>query len=338
MSAPTPDPAVNNKIAVLEGQVYGDVARDVTVEAIQKIIQLMEGVSGRKNLVWIAQRFDTIFNPQFGPPLARILLGQANIAVYPVMVCSLQASGVFNMRVSGRPQALPMPDLEIQFRNRKLGESLGGSGFNDAADALDAVRSAEEDATNYYVLGFYPAEKDLDGSTHQLTLEVAKKVAARPELVLHYRQVYLASKPASANPEQKPALADLFRSPLDATAIGLTAAIVADPAKPGARQIRATVDLADIQLRREDGRVVGSFQMASRFEYKETDVLMVTEPIVKTVSINLTDAELEATRASGYLVTQAMPDGLKPGQAHIVVQDAANGAAGSLRVPIPEAR
>src|ERR1019366_3263015 len=97
------------------------------------------------------------------------------------------------------------------------------------------------------------------------------------DLVTHYRQVYLASKPASAAPESKPSFADLFRSPLDSTAIGLTAAIVADTAKPGGRRLQVTVDLTGIQLRQENGRFVGSFQMATRYEAKESYTLMVTE-------------------------------------------------------------
>ena len=253
--APAQDSGPSGRIGALEALAVADEKRGISEEAIRKIIQQMQGVPGRKNLVWIAQGFNGIFNPPFGPPVVRDLLGAANIAVYPVMVRSLQDSGVFNMRAR---RALPMNDLQIQFNNRKLGESLGGTGFDDAADALTAVRTAEEDANNYYVLGFYPAEKDLDGTTHQLTLEVSKVVSKRPDLVTHYRQVYLASKPASAAPESKPSFADLFRSPLDSTAIGLTAAIVADTAKPGGRRLQVTVDLTGIQLRQENGRFVGS--------------------------------------------------------------------------------
>jgi VWFA-related protein len=328
------------EMAAAEGQVVGDVARQISVEAIQKIIQHMEGVPGRKNLVWIGQGLGIIFNPLFGPPEERILLGQANIAVYPVMVRSIMSSG----RGIAQSKGLPPPPgaglLEIQYQQSKFAGTLGGSGFTDAAEIQAAVTTAEEDANSYYVLGFYPAEKDLDGGTHQLTLEVSKRVAKRPDVFLTYRQVYLAAKPSSpvpagSGPEERLSIGDLFRSPLDATAIGLTAAIVTDPAKPGARQIQATIDLADIQLQHEDGQSVGSFQFAARFEYKDAGVLMVTPPVVQTVSINLTDAELAAARASGFLVTQSVPADVKPGSTHVVVQDAANGAAGSLRVPIP---
>jgi hypothetical protein len=299
----------------------------------------MEGVPGRKNLVWIGQGLGAILNPQFGPPVARNLLGAANIAVYPVMVRSIMSSGMG--RGIAESRGVPPPPgaglLEIQDEQRKFALTLGGSGFTDATQIQLAVSAAEEDANNYYVLGFYPADKDLDGGTHQLTLEVSKKVAKRPEVVLTYRQVYLATKSGTPD-EERPKLTDLLHSPIDATAIGLTAAIIPDTAKPGTRQVQAIVSLADIQLRREQDRWVGSFHAAVRFEYTDAAVLMVTPAVEQTVSLSFTDAELASKRAAGWQIAQPIPGDINRGSAHIVVQDAANGAAGSLRVPIPETR
>jgi VWFA-related protein len=326
-------------IAAAEAEVVLDEKRDISIEAIRKIIQHMEGVPGRKNLVWIGQGLGAILNPQFGPPVARNLLGAANIAVYPVMVRSIMSSGMG--RGIAESRGVPPPPgaglLEIQDEQRKFALTLGGSGFTDATQIQLAVSAAEEDANNYYVLGFYPADKDLDGGTHQLTLEVSKKVAKRPEVVLTYRQVYLATKSGTPD-EERPKLTDLLHSPIDATAIGLTAAIIPDTAKPGTRQVQAIVSLADIQLRREQDRWVGSFHAAVRFEYTDAAVLMVTPAVEQTVSLSFTDEELASKRAAGWQIAQPIPGDINRGSAHIVVQDAANGAAGSLRVPIPETR
>ena len=327
--------AADPEVDPLEKLVADDMKRDAALAAIKKIIQHMAGVPGRKNLVWMAGGFDALFNPQFQRPEARILLGQANIAVYPVMVRSLQDAGIpINARYTrGRPVApAHINDFNTQIRNRELGESLGGFGFDDAADALKAVQTAEEDANNYYVLGFYPADEDLDGGTHQLVLNISKRVAARPDLVLQYRQVYLASKPSSAIAEDTPTVEELFGSPLNATAIGLAANVVADRAKPGGRLVQVTIRLADLQLRHDKGRSIGSFQMVVKFEKSEAGVVTASPPVVQTVPINFTDAQLQEYG----VLTQAVPLGQKFSAAHIVVQDGTNGAAGSLRVPIPD--
>jgi VWFA-related protein len=310
------DPA----FAVLENQVFQDRKDAVTMDAMKTIIQHVAGVPGRKNLVWIAQGFN---------PKVRTLLGQANIAVYPVMTHFLTVPSMIGTDRLPSPHA--MSDVLAGEANRKFGQSFGGSFFGDAEDALQAVRAAEEDSGNYYVLGFYPAEKDLDGKKHELTLDVSKRVRARRDLAVQYRQEYLASKSGSASPDDRPSIESLFASPLNATSIGLAANIVADPAKPEASQIQIEVNLADLQLRREEGRAVGSFQMTVRFEREVDGVLKATDPIVRTVPVNFA-----AEKMQDYgLVTQPIPPGMKPSTAHIVVQDGSNGAAGSLRVPIP---
>jgi VWFA-related protein len=312
----------------MEAQALGDEKLAITRDAIRALVRHIEGIPGRKNLVWIGQQVP------LADKQARFLLGQANIAVYPVMVRSLLGSG--NIASS---RAAPAPPgafaIGMQLANQDRGRSLGGEGFGDAAEALTAVRAAEEDSKDYYVLGFYPAEADLDGATHQLTLDMSKKVSKRPDLTLQYRQVYLAAKPGAALQDAKPAVTDLLLSPLDATAIGLTASIEPDPSKPGARQIRTAIDLADLHLEREGERWTGSLEVSARLESKENGVILLTPTLTETLAISFTDAELQARRASGLVMTLPLPATARPGSAHIVVQDAATGTAGSVRIPIP---
>lgn len=337
---PGSDGGDNSHIAEVEEQVYRDIRTNGTVDAIRELVKHMQAVPGRRSIVWISGSFD-FFDPPFGPPVARGLLGAANIAVYPVSVRTLTTGGI--ARVDGLVGVKPSPGvvqrppgigvLEAQFDTMRLGESLGGSGFKDASEALKAVKAADADARNYYVLGFYPAEEDLDGTGHQVSLEVAKKVSKRADLTLEYRRIYMATK-ASASEERRPAIGDLIRDPLDATSIGLAARVMPDPHAPGRRVVETTVDLADIQLRREQDKWAGSFDVAMRLETMQNGTLMATPPMTLTVAVSLTDAELEAKRASGWVVTGPLPDDARTGFVHVVVEDAANGAAGSVRAPI----
>ncbi len=95
-----------------------------------------------------------------------------------------------------------------------------------------------------------------------------------------------------------------------------------------------TIDIKDIQLQPEGDRWVGSLQVSMRLESREGETSIVTEPVTDTVHFNLTNAEFEAARRSGLQLTQTLPAITRPGFAHIVVQGAGNGAAGSLRVPM----
>lgn len=299
--------------------------QQITLDAIKVIARHMQGVPGRKNLIWIGQQ------PWLASPEVRYALGQANIAVYPVMVRSLQSSGVLNMRGPSR-RAPPLYTLQVQTANSRLGESLGGTGFDDAGDALAAVATAENDSKDYYVLGFYPADADLNGDEHQLTVEVSKSLARRPGLTLQYRQVYLASKPETITADTKPGLASLFLSPLDATEIGITAVIEPDPQRAGDRQIRTTVSLGDVQLDRDGDHWTGALQASIRYEAEAE----ATQPISQKLSLSFTGAQLAAVKAGGLTVTYPLPGDGRARAAHIVVQDLTNGAAGSIRVPLPQ--
>jgi VWFA-related protein len=318
--------------------------KEMTDDAVRKIIHDTAGITGRKNLLWLAQGF-LAFNSapgMCGPPVAGPMLGQANIATYPVMVRSLVSAGIF--RAESRRSLMtppPMRDLDIQYYDRKLGESLGGEGFKDANEISTAFRTAQDDSSNYYVLGFYPAESDLGGGTHQLTVDVPHSVSRRAGFGMRYRQTYRAAKPGTkGEPEDDDgalSLSDIFRDPLDAAAIGLSAAVKPDPERPGANLLAMTIDLTDIQLRPEGDRWVGTFQVSMRLESHAGEAA-AGDPIIHTVNLNLTNAEFETARRAGLQLTQSLPENTPLGFAHIVVQSAANGAVGSLRVPIADLR
>jgi len=312
------------------GPAGGGLARqdervNIATDAIEEIVKHLQGVPGRKSVVWIAQSFD-FFNPRFGQPTAQILLGQANVAVYPVMVRSIARAPAF---ARGMP-----PYLAIENQTRKLGESLGGSGFADVTEALTAVRTAEEDAKNYYVLGFYPAEEDLDGSSHQITLELPKAVTKRPDLTVHYRQTYSAQRVPASGTSSAASVTELFRDPLNAAGIGLTASIAPDNQKQGGRLIQVAIDAGDIRYQKDGDHFVGSLQVAMRLESTNSSGPIATNVITSNLSIKLSEAEVVAAKGAKVPISIPLPADLKPGSVHIVVRDTTNGAVGSLRVPI----
>jgi VWFA-related protein len=330
----------DEKIDGVENVVIKCIKKSMTENAIQAIIHHAEGVPGRKNLLWLAEGFHAFSSEPdvCGPPRAGPMLGQANFATYPVMVRSILATGMASAEFRRMAPPGPMVVLDMEHNIRVRGESLGGTGFTDASELSTAFRTAQNDSSNYYVLGFYPAESDLGGGTHQLTVDVPHSVSRRAGFTMRYRQTYRAAEPgtkgeAEENGEQL-SLLDIFHAPMDATEIGLTAAIRPDPARQGARSIAMTIDLADIQLQPQGARWVGSMQVSMRLESKEGGTPVVTEPVTDTVHFNLTNAEFEAARRAGLQITRTLPATTRAGFAHIVVQGTGNGAAGSLRVPM----
>jgi VWFA-related protein len=328
------------KIEEAENVVIQCIKKRMTEDAVSAIIHHTEAIPGRKNLLWLGQGFRALNSSTdvCGPAKAGPMLGQANFATYPVMVRSLLASGMASAETRRMRPPTQVSALDIQYYNRLRGESLGGTGFDDASQLSAAFRKAQSDSSNYYVLGFYPAESDLGGGTHQLTVDVPRALSRRAGFEIRYRQTYRAEKqgtPGEAEENGAPlSLLDIFRAPMDAAAIGLTAAIKPDPARPGALMIAMKIDLADIQLQRQGDRWIGSLQLSMRLESKEGATPVVTEPITDTVHFNLTDAEFDAERRSGLPLMRPLPANTSPGVVHVVVQNAGNGAAGSVRVPV----
>ena len=320
---PVSDGLIRNSIAATAGQEAANAAsirEDITVRALRLIIQHLAGVTGRKNLVWLQQE------PRIPTQVMAMLL-QANISLYPVLIRGVGESGVLSgtFASSGRLPALMGNAQCIECARRHavedLGAATGGAGFTDSLDLTTAMRTAEEDAANSYVLGYYPAEELLDGRYHK----IAVKVPGR-SLQLRYRPGYLATR--TAPPMSTLSAQALLNDPLDSTGVGLSARILADPNTPGKRQIRLVIDLHDIHLESKGGQNTGEFEvvMANPFTHWSRSA---------RIPINVSDAQLQQDLQSGLTLTLSGVDP-QTGEIHIAVRDRNTGAAGSLRVPLPK--
>ena len=288
---------------------YGDLldlGRDevhgrITMQALKLIIQHLSAVPGRRNLVWLMHDTSHV------PPAVVAMAQQANIVLYPVLV-----------RLTGGElcQGGNLPGAD------DLAAATGGRAFYDVLDLPFAVQTTEEDTGTAYVLGYYPPEEMLDGKYHRIAVKLngAKKPAE-----IHYRPGYLATKVAFRTPP--PSLGELFSDPADFSSIGLTGLASPQAEHPGFYDVHVTVDLHDIHLEAKDGRFTGAVDVS------------VPDPSIKDtaktgrVAVNFTDKELPEALEKGLRISIS---GAEPesGAILIVVRDAANGIAGSLRIPV----
>jgi hypothetical protein len=164
----------------------------------------------------------------------------------------------------------------------------------------------------------------LDGTYHKITVKLHHKAHE-----VDYRPGYLATKVPAPTPALP--LADLFEGRIDATGIGLAAQATPEPEHPGFFDVRVVMDLHDIHLDRKDDHFTGAFDLS------------VPDPSTKgairtgTFALNLTDQQLAEALENGLALNLAgaRPDG---GEIRVVVRDRATGVAGSLRIPIANAR
>ncbi len=162
--------------------------------------------------------------------------------------------------------------------------------------------------------------------------EIKVKVK-RPALRVRYRLGYFALPEQPLNEKQREAvMRDAVWSPLDATALGLTARGEA-PDEPGAKalKLRVLIDPREITLQVQDGRWVGSL-----------DILFVQRSaegrdlggVSQTLNMRLQRPRYEAIMRDGLILIRDLEIAIGADQLRVVVRDASSGALGSLSIPL----
>jgi VWFA-related protein len=314
------------------------------------IARHLANVPGRKSLLWITTSFP-LFWPE--PPAPAVVdfrkemeegaraLNDANVALYAVDARGIMGalSGLTPIQNAefgaitqlGGQQLSSLADLRRQMLRGEpispygllteqfLAGLTGGLAFFNKSNAIEeSIQAAIDDGELVYTLGFYPAEGTMP-SVHDLKVEVGQ-----PGVRLRYRKNYFVSKTAMEN--ERASLEDLLKDSMNATQLELVAEPTPDPVRPGSWDVRATVDLHDVQLERQGNIWVGRVDVSFLLEGSRN-----FGTITRTVEIP--DKQLAAYLGKGIVVNHAVQlDGGSARVLRIVAQDRATGAAGSVRV------
>ena len=242
-------------------------------------------------------------------------LNNANLAIYPVDARGLVASA--SSRIASRV-----------YRNQATMEDLagrtGGRAFINTNDIAGAIRTAVEDSSVTYTLGFYPQNDKFDNSFH--TLKV--KLMEFPHLDLRYRHGYLdQTAPAQDEKLRRAALADSVVSPLDANGIGLRATVRLTGA---GFDLNLRVDPKSIQLDPQGDRWAGKLDLL----FVEMDAHgKQVYGVDDTLSMELRQPNYERLQQEGLLYHRLIPRDVKASELRVIVRDTATGALGSITAP-----
>lgn len=294
-----------------------------TLEALESIAGHLDGLPGRKNIVWLSGRFPFAFYPHRQTDLADEvdnatlnwmenvghLLTTANIAVYPVDVRGPGNDG----------------DSYVAGVMREIAEMTGGRSFYGTNDIGAAITSAVDDAQVVYSLGFYPSDPAQDRSFRTIDVEVGREGADT-----RHRPGYFAFGGLSGQAPEL-GLADLLVGTLDATSIGLVSRAREVEEQPGNYLLLVLADMNDLSVATGEGRHTGEIDLASFFESSEDGTISVFP--AEALPINLSDEEYAVAVETGFLITKVVTTEGHAGRIRVVVRDRATGAAGSLWVP-----
>jgi len=237
------DQFLNESNQVLASAVNLDRAR-ITIDAFLSIANHLSQLPGRKNVIWVTGGLP------FSIAGAARALNRANIGLYPVdarglvgLPALLTASGPGYGRTI-RPGSISFSPGGLNTL-RELADLTGGRAFYDTNDISGAIRTAVQDTTVTYLLGFYPDPDSLDGKFHELKVQVK-----RPGLEVRCRRGYYAVKESLASEKVNLGnLATALWSPLESSAIALEAHIQrTDQPRPNSLDIQWSVDISTLHL------------------------------------------------------------------------------------------
>jgi VWFA-related protein len=306
---------------------------DITTAAFTTIARQLEGLPGRKKLIWITAALPLTFTQEvtrndvvlqefnnLSPQLfaATRIMNDANVALYPIDPRGVMFAG----------EGLSDPGITAMIR---LAEMTGGKAFYNNNDLTAGLDAATTDTDVTYTLGYYPTEQEIDGSFHAITVRVH-----RPGVEVRYRKGYSAEqpRPSLTEKQRKGTLNAWVQEPLDATSIQIRASARRVANRPGYYAVEVTVDPAGLALAETNGRFLGEFDLA---------VVPFVERKFKGlhqhIKVNLTGDRLIEARSTGIVVLNAVKVTDNKGkplsdELKVVVMDRSTGKAGSVLIPL----
>lgn len=311
----------------------------------QAIAQHLQGVPGRKNLVWISSTlplniygFDlqamlserdatnsqvpSLANPtptpQFANPDIRYAqlrsfarqLSNADISVYPIDANTLSEGG----------------HSEAQWAAADLiASETGGRAVFDSNGLDQHLREIVAETSATYQLGYYPGNARWDGKYHRVEVRLRRK-----GLKVLCRKGYVAAdQPASQSPDA--ALRSAAKSAVDDASIGVALNVSSNPLEWGPEKVVVKLDIRDIHFDQSDGRWRASVDVGFAELSKDGRILGGPEDHLDLALLPETYSNAEAR---GWFYPKDLFLSPEVEKLRVIVRDLATARIGSVSVRV----
>jgi len=327
-------------------------AIETTMNAFLGIAWSLSGIPGRKSLIWATGGFPfAISNPAAVPggylsslyERTMAALTEAQISVYPVDVRGLTVSSP--MGDASQSRVRTGPGLAQQISNRswlqqssidtlnEFADMTGGKAFYNTNDLASSFKRAADDASSYYLVGYYLDKSNNHAGWRQLKVKVDKKdteVRARKGFFVTNATIHLDRARTSD-------LSYALTSPIEGTGVPVTVkwlGISGDGAKKDASfQIHLPPNSVSIEGSEGQNHLNFDFAVAA-FDNNSKKGQPPAITIGKTITSAVPDAQMAVLRSNGIGMKNTIE--LGPGQytVRVVVRDNVTGKIGSVTTPL----
>ena len=347
--APSSDPDAAMQAFVERGDaIYSQFqqqnAIETTMNAFLGIAWSLSGVPGRKSLIWATGGFPfTILSPDAVPNgyLSTLYertmeaLSESQISVYPVDIRGLVSSSpVGEASRSSKPTTRQinnrawLQQSSIDSLN-EFADMTGGKAFYNTNDLASSFKRAADDASSYYLLGYYLDTHNNHAGWRQLKVKVDKKdteVRAR-------KGFFVTNATVHAELTRNSDMSYALSSPIEGTGVPVTVEWVS---VGGEGEKKKAVFLARMP---PNGLVIDpATQNNLNFDFAAVAWSDKDGKEASRAALNFTktlpEEQLAAIRASGVHFTNALQLGPGKYTVRFVVRDNVTGKVGSVTAPL----
>ena len=333
--APSVPPALAQTLTGIEatiGDFDAQLKMQITVDALRGLARQAAGIPGRKILIWLTAGsgfggFESIGQTTFHDDFrqAAQLLTDARVAVYPVDARGLVAFDPANM-------AAGMAGLVTMHQGMNaIASWTGGRAFYERNDLDRAMAQAVEDGSRYYVLDYYPTNKNWNGEFRSIQVKVLRK-----GLQARCRKGYFASNWAKPTPAQTKAALKEFAEALSSESLGATGLpFVATVVPPGKDQrqvfVDVNVDPHAVVFEEKDRRHHSKLEFVTVIQDAKGKKIRVKVDVLKS---DLTPETFAKVMASSLAVREKFDLAAGKYMLCIGVRDMKSNLIGSLTAPV----
>jgi len=327
------DPLVTMRAAEL---YYGVAARNrITLEAMERSLQALADVRGRKSLVLVSDGF--VYDPQ--TDLFKRLVDasrRANTAIYFVNSRGLEALPLALTAEFSAP--LPAEDIGSAFvesfeateGSESLAADSGGFTVRNSNDLLGGFKRIADETRAYYLIGYNPTNSARDGTFRKIQVKVR---GARGVQIRARKGYYAPSAEAAAGSTKAgdPAFQHALDSPyeVDDIPLRMTHFLREEASLLGRAHVlvAAEVDVRSLAFAEEEGRSTGALQFLMVAANRDTGEFFRYD---QKVDLKLPPATRERLARTWLPIVREFELVTGRYQAKIVVRDKATGRMGTV--------
>jgi VWFA-related protein len=270
---------------------------------MELIADHVAGIPGRKNLIWLANKFPI-------GPRALQKLSRAGVSIYPVDI-----DGVCRLC-----QERPTQSMD------GIAALTGGIAYYHRNDLDAAIREAMDDGRVSYTLGFYPPGDDgLASALHRIAVKVS-----RPGLELRYGTSYQPGAPLPASLTAAD-LRQALNRPIDATAIPIRASVTRTH---DSLNLEVMLGVESLDVAPEQNIWKGRIEVAARFT--TADGIVASDPFAQTLTLNLNEATWDEAMRGGLAYHTELKVPAKAVELKLLFANPASGKIGTPTIPLAE--